>query len=142
MERDEVEDIFEVSRRMRSIIRNAFDFSPLEDELYDLERRELRPLTRITETDDQIIVAVDLPCVAKENVEVKSSEDTLTIRAKMTGCVRLLHHGKREAEFENYRKSIKLPDTVDPTKAQASFKNGVLQVRLPRKRYGSEISIE
>ena len=36
----------------------------------------------------------------------------------------------------------KLPSTVDPTKAQASFKNGMLEVRLPKKSYGSEISIE
>ncbi len=143
MEKDETEDIIdEVNRRVRSIMRSAFELSPLEEELYDLERRELRPLTQITETDDQIIVTIDLPCVTKENVDLKSTEDTLTIKAKMTECVRLLHHGKREAEFENYRKSIKLPSTVDPAKAQASFKNGLLQVTLPKKSYGREVSIE
>ncbi len=143
MERDEAEDIInEINRRVRGIMRSAFELSPLEEELYDLERRELRPLTQITETDDQIIVTIDLPCVVKENIDLKSTEDTLTIRAKMTECVRLLHHGKREAEFENYRKNIKLPSTVDPTKAQASFKNGVLQVTLPKESYGSEVSIE
>jgi len=143
MERDEAEDIIdEINKRIKHMMRSALELSPLEEELYDLERRELRPLTQITETDEQIIISIDLPCVAKENIDVKSTEDTLTIRAKMTECIRLLHYGKREVEFENYRKSIKLPTTVDPTKAQASFKNGVLEVRLPKKSYGSEISIE
>ena len=35
-------------------------------------------------------------------------------------------------ELENYRKSIKLPSTVNNTNAQVSFKNGVLEVRLPK----------
>lgn len=143
MEKDETEDIIdEINRRMRRIMRSAMELSPLEEELYDIERRELRPLAQITEMDDQIIVSVDLPCVTKESIELKSTEDTLAIKAKMTECVRLLQYGQREVEFENYRRSIKLPTTVDPTKAQASFKNGILEVRLPKKSYGSEISIE
>lgn len=142
MEKDETEDIVKEIRRMRNMIRNVLDISPFEEEFYDIEKRELRPLAQITETPDDIIVNVDLPCVTKENIDVKSTEDTLTIKAKMTECVRLLHHGKKEMEFENYRKTIKLPSTVDPAKAQASFTNGVLEVRLPKKFYGSEISIE
>jgi len=142
MENEETEDIVKEIRRMRNMIRNVLDLSPFEEEFYDIERRELLPLAQITETPDSIIVDVDLPCVTKENLDVKSTEDTLTIKAKMTECVRLLHHGKKEMEFENYRKTIKLPSTVDPTKAQASFTNGILEVRLPKKFYGSEISIE
>lgn len=143
MEKDETEDIIdEINRRMRRIMRSAMELSPLEEELYDIERRELRPLAQITETDDQIIVSVDLPCVTKESIELKSTEYTITIKAKMTECVRLVQYGQREVEFETYRIGIKLPTTVDPTKAQASFKNGVLQIKLPKKSYGSEISIE
>jgi HSP20 family protein len=133
--------IEEMEKRMRNIMRGALDM-PFEEELYDIERRELRPLAQITETDEEVIVTVDLPCVLKESIDLKCTADTLTIKAKMSECVRLVHHGRREAEFENYRKSIRLPSTVDPDKAQASFKNGLLQVRLPRKSYGSEVRIE
>jgi HSP20 family protein len=143
MDRDEAEDAFdEINRKIQNMMRTILEPSAYEEELYDVESKELRPLVQITETVDQIIVSIDLPAVTKENIDVKSTEDTLTIKAKMTECVRLMHHGKKEVEFENYRKSIKLPNTVDPAKAQASFKNGVLQVRLPKKSYGSEISIE
>lgn len=142
MEKDETEDIVNEIKRMRSLIRNMLELSPFEEEFYDMENKELRPLAQITETSDDIIVRVDLPCVTKENIDVKSTEDTVTIKAKMTECIRLLHYGKNEMEFESYRKTIKLPNAVDPAKAQASFKNGVLEVRLPKKFYGSEISIE
>lgn len=142
MEKDETEDIVNEIKRMRSLIRNMLELSPFEEEFYDMENKELRPLTQITETVDDIIVRIDLPCVTKENIDVKSMEDAVTIKAKMTECVRLLHYGKKEMEFESYRKTIKLPNAVDPAKAKASFKNGVLEVRLPKKFYGSEISIE
>lgn len=142
MEKDETENIMNEIKRMRSLIRNTLELSPFEEEFYDMENKELRPLTQITETSGDIIVRVDLPCVTKENIDVKSTEDTVTIKAKMTECVRLLHYGRKEMEFESYRKTIKLSITVDPAKAQASFKNGVLEVRLPKKFYGSEISIE
>jgi HSP20 family protein len=142
MEKDETHDIMNEITRMRNLIRNALELSPLEEEFYDIEHKELRPLVQITETPDDIIVSVDLPCVTRENIDVKSTEDTLTIKAKMTECIRLLHYARKEMEFENYRKTIKLPSTVDPTKAKASFKNGVLEVRLPKKLYGREISIE
>ncbi|MFQ5920877.1 MAG: Hsp20/alpha crystallin family protein [Nitrososphaerales archaeon] len=143
MEKDEAADVIdEIDRKIRRVMREAFELSPLEDTLYDEERRELRPLAQITETDDEIIVSVDLPCVTRENIELKSTHDTVTIRAKMTECVRIPHPGRKEVEYETYRKSIKLPGTVDPTKAEASFKSGMLQVRLPKKSYGSEISVE
>jgi HSP20 family protein len=139
---DETEDIMKEIKRMQNVIRNMFESPPLLEEFYDIERKELRPLAQITETVDEIIVSVDLPCVTKENIDVKSTEDTITIQAKMTECIRLLHYNKREMEFENYRKTIKLPTTVDPANAQASFKNGVLVVRLPKKLYGNEIRVE
>ena len=142
MSSDEPADIMdEINKRIKSIMRDAFEMAGAEDALYDLERRELRPLTQITETDEEVIVSIDLPCVTKDNIDVKGTEDTLTIKAKMTECVRIPVPGKREVEYETYRKTIKLPSMVDPTNAQATFKNGMLQIRLPRKSYGKEISV-
>lgn len=138
MEKDESDIMWEITR-MRNIIRNMLE-SSFEEELYDIEHKELRPLAQITETVDEIIVSVDMPCVRKENIEVKSTEDMLTIKGQMTECIRLPHY--KEAEFETYRKSIKLPSTVDPSNAKASFKDGVLTVRLPKKVYGNTINIE
>ena len=142
MDIDETQEIIDEIRRMRNMMQSMLELSSFEEEFYDIEHKELRPLDQISETPDDIIVSVDLPCVMKANIDVKSTEETVTIKAKMNQCVRLLHHGEKEMEFETYRKTIKLPSTVDPTRAQASFTNGVLEVILPKKVYGSEISIE
>ncbi len=137
--RDIFDLIEEMDKRMRRIIERTFPSMSmdLDEQLYDIERRELKPLTQINETDDEVIVTLDIPCARRESIELRATEDTLFIRARMDRCVTL-----SSVEFENYSKSIRLPARVEPKYAKASFRNGVLQVRLPKKFEGSEVKIE
>jgi HSP20 family protein len=132
-------DIFDMIDEMDRRIRRLMDrvFSDVSLDLYDMERRELKPLTQIYETDEEVIVTLDLPCASKDGIELKATEDTLYIKARMNRCVRISN-----IDFENYSKSIRLPARVDARNAKASFKDGILQVRLPKKFEGSDIRIE
>jgi|FaiFalFF_MnMetaG_3_1042247.scaffolds.fasta_scaffold00502_4 HSP20 family protein len=132
-------DIFDMIDEMDRRIRRLMDrvFSDVSLDLYDMERRELKPLTQIYETDEEVIVTLDLPCASKDGIELKATEDTLYIKARMDRCVRISN-----IDFENYSKSIRLPARVDARNAKASFKDGILQVRLPKKFEGSDIRIE
>jgi len=132
-------DIFDMIDEMDRRIRRLMDrvFSDVNLDLYDMERRELKPLTQIYETDEEVIVTLDLPCASKDGIELKATEDTLYIKAKMDRCVRISN-----IDFENYSKSIRLPTRVDARNAKASFKDGILQVRLPKKFEGNDIRIE
>jgi len=132
-------DIFDMIDEMDRRIRRLMDrvFSDVSLDLYDMERRELKPLTQIYETDEEVIVTLDLPCASKDGIELKATEDTLYIKAKMDRCVRISN-----IDFENYSKSIRLPTRVDARNARASFKDGILQVRLPKKFEGNDIRIE
>ncbi|AFA38507.1 Molecular chaperone (small heat shock protein) [Pyrobaculum oguniense TE7] len=103
----------------------------------DMERievvDEIDPLTDIVEEDDKIKVVVDMPGVEKEDIKLYVSEDgrTLTIDAK--------------GKDRKYHKEIRLPAAVDPSKAKASYKNGVLSVELEKaekKKRGFEIKID
>lgn len=129
-------------KRIRSIFDSALELSPFEEELYDIEHKELRPLTQISETSDYFVISVDMPCVTKENIDIQCTDDTLTINAKMSKCVRLLNYDRKQVEFEHYRQSIKLPGIIDAEKAKASFRNGVLTIKVPKKIHGSSINIE
>ncbi|MFN4336824.1 MAG: Hsp20/alpha crystallin family protein [Candidatus Nitrosocaldus sp.] len=136
--RDIFDLIEEMDKRMRRIIERTFSMGmDVDEQLYDIERRELKPLTQISETDDEVIVTLDIPCASRESIELKATEDTLFIKARMDRCITFSN-----VEFENYSKSIRLPARVEPKHAKASFRNGVLQVRLPKKFEGSEIKIE
>ncbi len=132
-------DIFDMIDEMDRRIRRLMDrvFSDVSLDLYDMERRELKPLTQIYETDEEVIVTLDLPCASKDGIELKATEDTLYIKARMDRCVRISN-----IDFENYSRSIRLPTRVDARNAKASFKDGILQVRLPKKFEGNDIRIE
>lgn len=132
-------DIFgEVERAVQSV------FGEMES-LFDEESKCLRPLYRIEATDDEVVVTFDLPCVdTREDIELTSTEDSLSIEAKIRRPVTLRVGGpfQRQMEFERFSKKIRLPSRVDPNRALARFRNGILTVRFPLKERGSRLSVD
>ncbi len=94
---------------------------------------EVEPLTDVIEEDDKIKVVVEIPGVEKDDIKIHINEDghLLTIDAK--------------GKDRKYRKEIKLPAAVDPAKAKASYKNGVLYIEMEKrekKKRGFEVKID
>ncbi len=96
----------------------------------------LEPLCEVEDRGDEIVITLDLPRVKKENVEINTSEDSVEIRAKMNEAVCWERWGsvQRRISFQEFRKQIKLPEPIDPDKASASFKRGILRLSLPKKK--------
>jgi len=139
--------IFELMEEFRRRIRRLFEesFEPFfETPMYDVEKKELSPLSQITETEDEVIVMVDLPCVEKEDIKLEATEDALKIEAPLRKCIKISPWGtiRKEMEFSLFKKTIRLPVKVDPEKSRAKFRDGILEVRFPKKITGFEIKIE
>lgn len=136
---DEESDTFEeVEREFNSILEEAYSSSI--SWLFDLERNSLKPLYRIEIGKKQVSVLMDLPGVEKQNVSVKVGEDVLSIDARMKKPITVLVGGtlQKELRFERYWKSITLPVKVDPDKARARIKNGVLKISIPLAQQASD----
>jgi len=136
------EDIFEELLRMkRRIERLTRSFGSLES----FEEVESFPVD-ISETENEIIVRADLPGFSKDEVSVNATESTITIEAK--------HKEERREREEKYytverkvgsfRRVISLPVEVEPERAKAKMKDGVLEIILPKKekKKGKEIKVE
>ena len=128
---EESDAIEEVEREINSILEEAYSSSI--SWLFDLERNSLKPLYRIEVGKRQLSILIDLPGVEKQNVSVKVGEDVLSIDARMKRPVTVLVGGtlQKELEFEGYWRSITLPVKVDPDKARARIRNGVLKISIP-----------
>jgi len=128
---EESDAIEEVEREINSILEEAYSSSI--SWLFDLERNSLKPLYRIEVGKRQLSILIDLPGVEKQNVSVKVGEDVLSIDARMKRPVTVLVGGtlQKELEFERYWRSITLPVKVDPDKARARIRNGVLKISIP-----------
>nr|MDO8080600.1 Hsp20/alpha crystallin family protein [Candidatus Freyarchaeota archaeon] len=110
---------------------------------WDPNRCCLVPLVEVQENPEELIVTADLPYVDKENIDIKATETSLDIDAKMRNAVRFERWGtvQREVSFNCYHKSIKLPSRVDPEKAKAEFRGGILSISLPKKVSKQKIKI-
>ena len=97
-------------------------------------RRGDTPAIDVYEKDNELVANVELPGLEKDDIDVTLSDQTLTIKAEK--------RKQEEIKDENYhrvervhgllRRSIEVPAGIDVDQVKASFKNGVLEIRMPR----------
>ena len=86
-----------------------------------LNYREGRePLVDVIEDDDTIRIIAEVPGVEKKDIDLTCTETTLIVSV--------------DTEKRKYYKEVELPGEVDPKVGKASFKNGVLEVTLTKRK--------
>jgi HSP20 family protein len=109
---------------------------------------ELTPSIDVFEEDDELVVKVELPGMEKDNIRVDLNDDVLTVSGEKEKKEKIAEkHFHREERFHgSFRRSIRLPVEVQTDKVKATFKSGVLEVRLPKteetKKKVTKISIQ
>jgi len=105
----------------------------------------LEPLVDVDMSEDAVIVTVDLPCVTgKDDISLNVTEDSLDLKADLQRAVRWDRWGtvQKHIEFDSFRKVVPLPAKIDPEKVNATFKNGILKVVMPKVRKKFTIKVE
>lgn len=94
----------------------------------------LAPHMDVSETDKEVRIQAELPGVSENDIEVSLNEDVLTIRAEKKQERKEEREGVHFSEraFGTFQRSLRLPFQVNPDQVQARFKNGVLNVTLPK----------
>jgi HSP20 family protein len=94
----------------------------------------MKPLADVKETDEEVVVTMDLPGMDKGDVEISVTEDALEVKAerKTEKEEKEEEFYKKERTFARFERSLKLPAEVKADDAKASLKDGVLEVRLPK----------
>ncbi len=104
------------------------------------------PAMDVYETDDGIYVKAELPGVKKEDLKISVDDNVLTIRAekKQDGPKDLNCYYCSERVFGTFQRSFTLPATADTGNIKASYRDGVLEVMIPKKEEAKpkEIKIE
>jgi HSP20 family protein len=92
------------------------------------------PSVDIYETDDALVIKTELPGVSKDDVSIDVHENTLTLRGqrKHEAEVKDEHYHRVERAYGSFQRSFVLPTMIDYEKVQATFKDGVLELHLPR----------
>lgn len=92
------------------------------------------PLVDIQETDNEFIVKADLPEVKKDDVKVHLQDGVLVLEGERR--IEKEEKGKRfhkvEREYGKFVRRFAMPTEIDAEKVRAEFKDGVLNVYLPK----------
>lgn len=102
------------------------------------------PSVDISETDTEYLIKAELPEVKKEDVHVTLQEGVLTIQGERKQEKE--EKGKKfhrvERSYGGFVRSFTMPDYVDDTKVKAEFKEGILNLHLPKSEKAKPKAIE
>lgn len=108
----------------------------------EIERRF--PKVDVIDRDNEIVVKAEVPGVDKKDIEVTTTDNTVTIKGKTS-------HEEKEEKGDYYRaeitrgsfsRTVALPGEVDGTQAKASFKDGMLELTLPKQPKSKRVSVK
>ncbi len=106
------------------------------DPMFDLvpSGRGVFPPVNVLEDKDGLVIRLEVPGVPAENLTIESSGRTLTISGKRESDVPVgADEYLRERWSGEFSRSLQLPSYVDAAKAEASYKHGVLTIRIPKR---------
>src|SRR5918998_4047199 len=92
------------------------------------------PPVDIYETDDALVLTAMLPGVSKDDVSIEIHNNTLILRGerKHEAEVKEGDYYRAERAYGTFQRSFVLPTLVDQDKVQATYTDGVLELRLPK----------
>ena len=90
------------------------------------------PSLEVNETDDEVRVTAELPGLDEKDVELTVQDGLLVLRGEKKSESEDRDRGWSERSYGRFERRIALPDGADEAQCEASFRNGVLTVRIPR----------
>ncbi|HCG99413.1 MAG TPA: molecular chaperone [Actinobacteria bacterium] len=124
----------------RELSRVQDDLSNMFERTFGSERRERLMLSHwmpdvdIYEKDNKIYIRMDISEIKPEDIDISIVDNTMKIKGerKMTEEVKEENYYRMERRYGSFERMIELPVSVKMDDIEATYKNGVLQVELPK----------
>ena len=130
---DPFRDMVTLQERMNRLFEDSMARSKTTDE--EMAMGAWTPSVDIFETPERVVLRADLPGVAEGEIDLRIENSMLTLRGER----RFLKETKEEdyhrieRSYGSFSRSFQLPGTVDQEGIQATHKDGVLEVVLPKR---------
>ncbi|MGD8975159.1 MAG: Hsp20/alpha crystallin family protein [Desulfobacterales bacterium] len=108
---------------------------------------EWLPAADITETEDRVFVKAELPGIEEKDIDLSICGNVLTIRGEKKHLKEEKdeNHYLGDRYYGSFRRTFQLPADIDPDRAEATYRKGILKISVPRveeaKRKRIEINI-
>jgi len=93
------------------------------------------PAVDILEAEGDIILKAELPGVDLDAIDIQIRDNVLTLRGERTfeDEVKKEHYYRIERSYGSFTRSFTLPSTIDQARVQAQLRDGILEVKLPKR---------
>jgi HSP20 family protein len=131
-----VREITSIQNEMNRLFNTFFDTPTRSDGGNGTSLRRWVPAMDLVETEDSFVLKADLPGLSEGDVNVEVEDKVLTV----SGERKAEHEDEREGyvrverSYGSFHRSLTLPEGIDAEAVQATFENGVLEVRIPKPK--------
>lgn len=129
---DPFREISTLQERMNRLFSEVARRSPVAEE--EMIQGAWIPPVDIFETGDSIVIKAELPGISKEDITLEVKENTLSIKGekKFEKDVKEESYHRVERSYGAFQRAFALPSTVQQDKVKAKFRDGILEVTLPK----------
>ncbi len=130
--------MLELRREMNRLFDSAFrgfGLSPFGSDTPLTASVYLKPQVDISATEKEYCIAVEVPGVSEKDVKVEVANNVMTIRGekKLEKEDKGENYYRMERAYGSFQRVLSLPEDAQHEDVQATFKNGVLTIKMPRK---------
>ncbi|MBA2882750.1 HSP20 family protein [Desulfosalsimonas propionicica] len=120
------------------------DAVPATESREDVGLFEWRPMVDTYEKDDAIMIKAELPGVKKDDISIDVNNGVLSIKGERSheDDVNEENYYRRERFYGKFQRAFTLPDNADADKIEAGFKDGVLEVKVPKTEQSKGKKVE
>jgi HSP20 family protein len=126
-----LQDLMVLQDRMNRLFEDATQRRSQSDAGNEFERADWTPAADIYETDSGYIIAMDLPGIDREALVIDIDDGRLIVKG--TRAITEPKQHRSERPRGKFLRTFSVPGSVDQAKIGAEYKDGVLQIRLPKR---------
>ncbi len=129
---DPFRDVMSLQERMNELFERTMRRRADEEE--GLAPRAWSPAVDIYETDEKMVIKAELPGLKKEDIDIEVRDNTLTLKGerKFEKEIKQENYHRVERAYGSFQRSFTLPSTIKQEAIEATFKDGILEVSLPK----------
>jgi HSP20 family protein len=134
----------QASNRLFEEFFRDYDLTPFETRnFWDLSTKVAEsdwPFVDMSETEKEVVIAAEIPGVDKNDIDISISENRITIRGEKNQQEEKAgrNYYRFERSYGSFQRSFSLPCEIETEKVDATFKEGVLHIKLPKTAKAQE----
>jgi len=137
-----LQDLFAIQEKVNRLFEETIHRTEFPDE--GMDSALWSPAADVFETQEEIILNIELPGVRLDDVRLESLDGKLRVSGhrKAYGSVEPRHFVRMERIYGNFSREFPVPATLDPALIKATLRAGILRVVAPKSDQGQPIPVE